>query len=55
MSAVGSVNLGYRFFNDWALEAGLGRDFAGKRLDVGKLDMYYWFGEASPDSTAWRP
>ncbi len=54
-SAVGSVNLGYRFFNDWALEAGLGRDFAGERLDVGKLDMYYWFGEANPDSTAWRP
>lgn len=54
-SAVGSINLGYRFFNDWALEAGLGRDVAGERLDVGKLDMYYWFGEANPDSTAWRP
>ena len=54
-SAVGSINLGYRLFNDWALEAGLGRDVAGERLDVGKLDMYYWFGEANPDSTAWRP
>jgi OOP family OmpA-OmpF porin len=54
-SAVGGVNLGYRFSNDWALEAGLGRDFAGERLDVGKLDMYYWFGDANPDSTAWRP
>lgn len=54
-SAVGGVNLGYRFFNDWALEAGLGRDVAGERLDVGKLDMYHWFGEANPDSTAWRP
>jgi OOP family OmpA-OmpF porin len=54
-STVGSVNLGYRFANDWALEAGFGADVADERLDVGRLDMYYWFGEANPDSTAWRP
>lgn len=58
LSGVGTINLGYRFFNDWALEANLGRDIAGdtgERLDIGKVDMYYWFGEANPDSKAWRP
>lgn len=55
LSGVGTLNLGYRFFNDWALEANLGRDLTGERVDVGKLDMYYWFGEANPDSKDWRP
>ena len=58
LSGVGTVNLGYRFFNDWALEANLGRDISGdtgERVDIGKVDMYYWFGEANPDSKAWRP
>jgi len=54
-SIVGGINLGYRFANDWALEIGGGTDVDGENLDVGKLDMYYWLGEAAPDSTAWRP
>ena len=54
-SVVGGINLGYRFANDWALEIGGGTDVDGENLDVGKLDMYYWLGEAAPDSTAWRP
>lgn len=51
-SLVGGINLGYRFFNDWALEAGVGRDITGDDLDVAKLDFLYWFGE---DNSAWRP
>ena len=54
-SVVGGINLGYRFANDWALEIGGGSDIDGEALDIGKLDMYYWLGEAEPDSTAWRP
>lgn len=54
-SVVGGINLGYRFANDWALEIGAGSDVDGEDLDVAKLDMYYWLGEANPDSTAWRP
>lgn len=54
-SVVGGINLGYRFANDWALEIGGGKDLDGENLDVAKLDMYYWLGEAAPDSTAWRP
>lgn len=49
---VGGLNLGYRFFNDWALEAGVARDFAGDDLDVAKIDFLYWFGE---DREGWRP
>ncbi len=52
-AAVAGINLGYRFFNDWALEAGVGREIAGDDLDVAKIDFYYWFGDA-PD-TNWRP
>lgn len=51
-SLVGGINLGYRFFNDWALEAGVGRDITGDDLDVAKLDFLYWFGE---DNRSWRP
>jgi len=54
-SVVGGLNLGYRFANDWALEIGGGVNVDGENLDVLKLDMYYWLGEANPDSTAWRP
>lgn len=54
-SVVGGLNLGYRFANDWALEIGAGNDIDGEDLATAKLDMYYWLGEADPDSTAWRP
>lgn len=49
---VGGLNLGYRFFNDWALELGVGTEIANSDLEVAKLDMYYWFGE---DTKGWRP
>ncbi|MEH6542374.1 MAG: OmpA family protein [Porticoccaceae bacterium] len=53
-AVVGGLNLGYRFFNDWALEAGVGTDIGGEDMDTAKLDFYYWLGEANPDSKAWR-
>ena len=46
---VGGLNLGYRFLNDWAIEAGLGSD---NNLDLAKLDLYRWLGE---DTEGWRP
>ena len=51
-AVVGGLNLGYRFFNDWALELGVGSDIANSDLDIVKLDYYYWFGE---DTESWRP
>ena len=50
-AGVAGVNFGYRFFNDWALEAGVGRDFAGDDLDVAQINAYYWFGG---DDGGWR-
>lgn len=49
---VGGLNLGYRFFNDWALELGVGTEIANSDLELAKLDFYYWFGE---DTQSWRP
>jgi OmpA-OmpF porin, OOP family len=46
------VNLGYRFFNDWALELGAATDIAADDFEVVKLDFYYWFGE---NTASWRP
>ena len=51
-AVVGGLNLGYRFFNDWALELGVGTEIANSDLDIIKLDYYYWFGE---DTESWRP
>lgn len=53
-AVVGGLNFGYRFFNDWALEIGVGEDVAGETMDTAKVDLYYWLGEADPDSKAWR-
>ncbi len=49
---VGGLNVGYRFFNDWALELGVGTEIANSDLELAKLDFYYWFGE---DTDSWRP
>lgn len=49
---VGGLNVGYRFFNDWALELGVGTEVANSDLELAKLDFYYWFGE---DTKSWRP
>lgn len=46
------LNLGYRFFNDWALEVSAGTDIGDNDFEVAKLDFYYWFGE---QTTGWRP
>lgn len=51
-SYVYGLNLGYRFYSDWGVEIGAGRDFAGDDLDVLKLDLLYWFGQ---DTQVWRP
>ncbi len=51
-AAVAGINIGYRFFNDWALELGAGKEIANNNLETVKLDFYYWFGEATEN---WRP
>ncbi len=50
-AGVAGLNLGYRFFNDWALEIGVGSDFSGDDLDLAQINGYYWFGE---DDGGWR-
>ncbi|MEH6467976.1 MAG: OmpA family protein [Porticoccus sp.] len=50
-AGVTSFNIGYRFSNDWALEASYGSDVAGDDLEVAQLNAYYWFGE---DDGGWR-
>jgi len=51
-SGVLGLNVGYRFSNDWAIEAGYGHDVAEDDLEVSQLNAYYWFGE---DNGGWRP
>ncbi|WP_461515867.1 OmpA family protein [Porticoccus sp.] len=51
-SGVLGLNLGYRFSNDWALEAGYGHDVAGDDLEVAQINAYFWLGE---DNGGWRP
>ena len=51
-SGLVGLNLGYRFFNDWALELGVGRDITGDDLDVAQINYYYFFGD---DGDNWRP
>lgn len=50
-AGVMSFNIGYRFSNDWALEASYGSDVAGDDIEVAQLNAYYWFGE---DDGGWR-
>lgn len=51
-SGVLGLNFGYRFSNDWALEASYGHDIADADLEVSQINAYYWFGE---DNGGWRP
>lgn len=44
--------LGYRFFNDWALDAYAGTDVLGDELEMARLSFYYWPGK---DRSGWRP
>ncbi|MEH6617317.1 MAG: OmpA family protein [Porticoccus sp.] len=50
-SGITSFNIGYKFSNDWALEASYGSDVSGDDLEVVQLNAYYWFGE---DDGGWR-
>lgn len=49
---VAAVNLGYRFTESWALEAGYGTEIGGNAIDTIKLDALYWLGE---NSKGWNP
>ena len=42
---------GYRFFNDWAIDATVGRSIAGDDLDIARLGAYFWPGKERP---GWR-
>ena len=44
---VGGVNLGYRFSDRWALEAGYGQEIGGNALDTIKLDGLYYLNEGT--------
>lgn len=50
-AGVMSFNLGYRFSNDWAIEASYGSEIAEDDLEIAQLVAYYWFGE---DDGGWR-
>ena len=49
---VGGVNLGYRFTDSWALEAGYGTEIGGNAIDTIRLDALYWLDE---NTKGWRP
>lgn len=49
---IGGLSLGYRFFNDWALELNAGTEIAGHEMDVAQANFYYYFGE---EKGQWRP
>ena len=49
---VAGVNLGYRFADNWALEAGYGTEIGGNAIDTIRLDALYWFAE---NAKGWRP
>jgi len=49
---VGGLNLGYRFSDSWALEAGYGQEVGGNALDTIKLDALYYLNEGTK---GWRP
>ncbi len=49
---VGGLNLGYRFSDSWALEAGYGQEIGGNALDTIKLDALYYLSEGTK---GWRP
>ncbi len=49
---VGGVNLGYRFANRWALEAGYGTEIGGNAIDTIRLDALYYMNE---NPKGWQP
>jgi len=51
-SGVLGLNLGYRFLNNWAIEAGYGSDIAADEIDIAQLNAYRYLGD---DDDGWRP
>ncbi len=51
-SYVGGVNLGYRFTDRWALEAGYGTEIGGNAIDTIRLDALYFLNE---NAKGWQP
>lgn len=51
-SGVLGLNLGYRFLNDWAIEAGYGSDIAADEMDIAQINAYRYLGD---DDGSWRP
>ncbi len=49
---VGGVNLGYRFTDSWALEAGYGTEIGGNAIDTIRLDALYFLSE---NTKGWQP
>ena len=49
---VAGVNLGYRFTDSWALEAGYGTEIGGNAIDTFRIDALYFFTE---NTKGWRP
>ncbi len=49
---VAGFNLGYRFTDSWALEAGYGTEIGGNAIDTIRIDALYWLGE---NAKGWRP
>ncbi len=49
---VAGINLGYRFADNWALEAGYGTEIGGNAIDTIRVDALYWFTE---NTKGWRP
>ncbi|MEZ0137166.1 MAG: OmpA family protein [Candidatus Reddybacter sp.] len=49
---VGGLNLGYRFSDSWALEAGYGQEFGDDGIKTVKLDALYYLSEGTK---GWRP
>lgn len=49
---VAGVNLGYRFMDSWALEAGYGTEIGGNAIDTIRLDALYFLNE---NTKGWQP
>ncbi|MBQ0719409.1 MAG: OmpA family protein [Gammaproteobacteria bacterium] len=49
---VAGFNLGYRFADSWALEAGYGTEIGGNAIDTLRIDALYFLGE---NAKGWNP
>lgn len=51
-SGVLGLNFGYRFENDWSIEAGYGKEIADEEVDIFQVNAYRYLGK---DDGGWRP